>query len=93
MFTKYMAKDDGASLIVFCYVVIAILTGFLFRRPKVAFYVSLAFALAGCAMLIVFKIPLEGGGLVHMVPFAFVSWMICKWREDRVRTKRGGGSH
>ena len=63
VFTKFMAKDDGASLIVFCYYGIAILTGFLFRRPKVGIFTFRWHLhwLAAAMLFAIFMIPLEMG--------------------------------
>lgn len=75
-----MPIQSPGALILFAFMVLALTLGFVCHRPKLAFYGSLLLGLATCGFLFSLGIAVELGGLAHVIPFAFISWLISRHR-------------
>lgn len=68
--------------IVLTYYALAICLGVWCRRPRLAFYIALVAGLAVCVILFRLKVYLEMGGLLHTLPFAWITWWIAHRRRS-----------
>lgn len=58
------------------------LLGMLVPRPRFVFWTTVLFAFLGSVVLFRLGVYLEGGGLAHMLPFAFIARWMAKRRQS-----------
>ena len=79
--------DLGNAIIISFYLLTATFAWFC-RRPKLAFYVTVALSLVVCGLLFQLRVYLELGGLAHTTPFAVITWLISKNRAKHERRNK-----
>lgn len=83
-----MPTFDISDFIILGYYIVVVLLGILIPKPKLTFYVAIILGVATCALLFQLRIYIEMGGLLHTLPFAFVGWLIARWRQKRGKDLR-----
>jgi hypothetical protein len=78
-----MSNADKADLIIGLYYIVTIYIGLFCVNPKLAFYISVFLAIGTCSLLFYQRVYIELGGFGHTIPFAFVAWLISRYRQKR----------
>lgn len=91
-----MPTFDTSDFIILGFYIIVAALGWFCTKPKFTFYMAIVLGVATCALLFQLHIYIEMGGLLHTLPFAFVGWLISRWRQKQkllkpAETVDGGG--